>query len=317
MLYASAGAAQGGRRKAEPDWTHVHRELRRPGVTLMLLWEEYRASEPGGYCYSRWCELYRAWEGRLSPTMRQSHPAAGERMFVDFDGRSGEIRQAQIFVAVMGASSYTYAEASWTQSLPGKQAEVLGGLGSILDAFWGGHLIGIVRSARPTWLELERAGRSLSRREAEVGFAPDSVLEQRRFELSVPPLNAAFRGRATWVRHRSRFRSCALLRSAMFYGGLRRGVGRRLRSSAHRVGCRRAWQRRDVATKREWRVSAAQSAAPRPRLKPRGRRHGRPSKGAGPWVRARARFGFCSFARGGGSRIVGKPCLRLNTSRSR
>ena len=125
MLYASAGALQGLRRKAEPDWTHVHRELRRPGVTLMLLWEEYRASEPGGYSYSRWCELYRAWEGRLSPTMRQSHPA-GERMFVDYagqtveliDGRSGEIRQAQIFVAVMGASSYTYAEASWTQSLP-------------------------------------------------------------------------------------------------------------------------------------------------------------------------------------------------------
>ena len=192
MLYASAGAAQGGRRKAEPDWTHVHRELRRPGVTLMLLWEEYRASEPGGYCYSRWCELYRAREGRLSPTMRQSHPAAGERMFVDFDGRSGEIRQAQIFVAVMGASSYTYAEASWTQSLPGKQAEVLGGLGSILDAFWGGHLIGIVRSARPTWLELERAGRSLSRREAEVGFAPDSVLEEAGFELSVPPERKAF-----------------------------------------------------------------------------------------------------------------------------
>ena len=75
--------------------------------------------------YSRWCELYRAWEGRLSPTMRQVHPA-GERMFVDYagqtveliDGRSGEIRQAQIFVAVMGASSYTYAEATWTQTLP-------------------------------------------------------------------------------------------------------------------------------------------------------------------------------------------------------
>lgn len=125
MLYAGAGVSQGWRRKAEPDWTHVHRELRRPGVTLMLLWEEYRTSEPGGYSYSRWCELYRAWEGRLSPTMRQSHPA-GERMFVDYagqtveliDGRSGEIRKAQIFVAVMGASSYTYAEASWTQSLP-------------------------------------------------------------------------------------------------------------------------------------------------------------------------------------------------------
>jgi len=57
MLYASAGAPQGWRRKAEPDWTHVHRELRRPGVTLMLLWEEYRASESGGYSYGRWCEL--------------------------------------------------------------------------------------------------------------------------------------------------------------------------------------------------------------------------------------------------------------------
>ena len=89
----------------------------------MLLWEEYRQAEPDGY--GCWCELYRAWEGRLSPTMRQVHPA-GERMFVDYagqtveliDGRSGEIRQAQIFVAVMGASSYTYAEASWTQTLP-------------------------------------------------------------------------------------------------------------------------------------------------------------------------------------------------------
>ena len=125
MLYAGSGSRQGFRRKAEPDWTHVHRELRRPGVTLMLLWEEYRAAEPDGYGYSRWCELYRAWEGRLSPTMRQSHPA-GERLFVDYagqtveivDGRTGEVRQAQVFVAAMGASSYTYAEATWTQSLP-------------------------------------------------------------------------------------------------------------------------------------------------------------------------------------------------------
>ena len=124
LLYAGAGSRQGMRRKAEPDWTHVHRELRRPGVTLMLLWEEYRAREPGGYGYSRWCDLYRAWEGRLSPTMRQAHPA-GERLFVDYagqtvevvDGRTGEVRQAQVFVAAMGASSYTYAEATWSQSL--------------------------------------------------------------------------------------------------------------------------------------------------------------------------------------------------------
>ena len=71
MLYAGHGSQQGARRKAEPDWTYVHHELRRPGVTLMLLWEEYRQREPDGYRYSRWCELYRAWEGRLSPTMRQ------------------------------------------------------------------------------------------------------------------------------------------------------------------------------------------------------------------------------------------------------
>src|SRR6516164_3148504 len=123
MLHAGHGRQQGARRKAEPDWAYVHHELRRPGVTLMLLWEEYRQREPDGYRYSRWCELYRAWESRLSPTMRQAHPA-GERMFVDYagqtidltDGRTGEIRAAQIFVAVMGASNYTYAEATLTQS---------------------------------------------------------------------------------------------------------------------------------------------------------------------------------------------------------
>ncbi len=125
MLYAGHGSQQGTRRKAEPDWVYVHHELRRPGVTLMLLWEEYRQRAPDGYRYSRWCELYRAWEGRLSPTMRQAHPA-GERLFVDYAGQtvdliepgSGEIRPAQIFVAVLGASNYTYAEATLTQSLP-------------------------------------------------------------------------------------------------------------------------------------------------------------------------------------------------------
>src|SRR5438067_10008398 len=125
MLYAGHGSQQGARRKAEPDWAYVHHELRRPSVTLMLLWEEYRQREPDGYQYSRWCELYRAWEGRLSPTMRQAHPA-GERLFVDYagqtveliDGGTGEVRPAQVFVAVMGASNYTYAEATVTQSLP-------------------------------------------------------------------------------------------------------------------------------------------------------------------------------------------------------
>jgi transposase len=117
-------AVAGKERRPRPDWATVHRELRRPGVTLQLLWEEHRAAHPDGYGYSRYCELYRAWEGRLSPTMRQSH-IAGERMFVDYagttlaviDGLSGEVRTAQLFVAVLGASNYTYAEATWTQGL--------------------------------------------------------------------------------------------------------------------------------------------------------------------------------------------------------
>jgi transposase len=111
--------------RPQPDWPHLHAELRRPGVTLLLVWEEYRAGQPEGYGYSRFCDLYAAWRSRLSPTMRQTHPA-GERMFVDYagqtveviDGATGEVRRAQIFVAVLGASNFTYAEARWTQALP-------------------------------------------------------------------------------------------------------------------------------------------------------------------------------------------------------
>jgi transposase len=111
-------------RRPQPEWAAVHRELRRPGVTLQLLWEEHRAVHPDGYGYSRYCELYRAWAVRLSPTMRQSH-VAGERMFVDYAGTTlevidpstGEVMTAQLFVAALGASSYTYAEATWTQGL--------------------------------------------------------------------------------------------------------------------------------------------------------------------------------------------------------
>ena len=108
-----------------PDWAWVHRELRRPHVTLALLWEEYRAAAADGFGYSWFCDLYRDWAGRLKPTLRQVHPA-GERLFVDFagstmavvEGASGEERQAAIFVAVLGASSFTFACATWSQALP-------------------------------------------------------------------------------------------------------------------------------------------------------------------------------------------------------
>jgi transposase len=93
----------------------IHRELRRKGVTLQLVWEEYRAAHPEGYGRSWFCELYRAWEGRLSPTMRQAH-VAGEKLFVDYagttidivDAKTGEVHACQLFVAALGASSLTY-----------------------------------------------------------------------------------------------------------------------------------------------------------------------------------------------------------------
>ena len=125
-LYANRCSKRGHRRHREPDWPAVHRELKRKHVTLMIVWDEYIAINPVGYSYSRFCELYRGFESKLSPTMRQTH-AAGERLFVDYAGDgvpvvidrlTGELRKAQIFVAVLGASSFTFAHAGWTQALP-------------------------------------------------------------------------------------------------------------------------------------------------------------------------------------------------------
>jgi transposase len=124
-LFATAGIKPGHRRQAEPDWAEIHRELKRKHVTLSLLWDEYIERHPEGYRYSRFCELYRNWEGKLSVTMRQTH-VGGDKLFVDYAGDTvpvivdrltGETRQAQIFVAVLGASNFTYAEATWTQGL--------------------------------------------------------------------------------------------------------------------------------------------------------------------------------------------------------
>ena len=109
-----------------PDWSKLHLELKKPGVTLQLLWDEYKAAHPAdGYEYSRFCDLYRIWRRRLDLSMRQQHKA-GEKLFVDYcgqtvpiiDASSGEIHEAQVFVAVLGASNYTYAEATRSQALP-------------------------------------------------------------------------------------------------------------------------------------------------------------------------------------------------------
>jgi transposase len=141
-----------------PNCAEIHRELKRPGVTLRLLWEEYRAAHPEGYGYSRFCELFRAWEGRLSPTMRQSH-VAGEKLFVDYagttleviDATTGEVLNAQLFVAALGASSYTWAEATWTQGLSdwiGSHTRAFvfyGGVAAMtVPDYVPGHIIGLM-----------------------------------------------------------------------------------------------------------------------------------------------------------------------------
>jgi hypothetical protein len=79
LLFVKAGRVPGTRRRPEPDWPVLHRERRRPGVTLMLLWQEYRAADPEGYGYSRFCELYEEWAGRLSPTNAAHQPAPGQQ----------------------------------------------------------------------------------------------------------------------------------------------------------------------------------------------------------------------------------------------
>jgi len=108
-----------------PDWSYIHQQLRQKSVTLMLLWQEYKEIHPQGYQYSQFCHRYRQWAAKIDPVMRQEH-RAGEKLFVDYAGQtmpvydlhSNQMREAQIFVAVLGASNYTYAEATWTQSLP-------------------------------------------------------------------------------------------------------------------------------------------------------------------------------------------------------
>jgi transposase len=110
--------------RPQPDWSVVHQELSRRDMTLSLLWHEYLEQHPGGYQYSQFCRLYHAYAKTIDLSMRQPH-RAGEKLFVDYAGRTqevidrqtGEVRQAEIFISVLGASHFIYAEATWTQGL--------------------------------------------------------------------------------------------------------------------------------------------------------------------------------------------------------
>jgi len=205
-----------------PDWATVNRELKGKGVTLFLLWQEYRACHPNGYQYSWFCERYRQWLGRRDLVMRQDH-RAGEKLFVDYAGqtmavidpRTGELHQAQIFVAVLGASNYTYAEATWSQALPdwiGSHQRCLQHLGGVPMLLVPDNLrAGVSRAHRyepdlnPTYQEMAahygvavvpaRVRKPKDKAKAEVGVQVVSrwilaALRHRTF-FSLAELNAA------------------------------------------------------------------------------------------------------------------------------
>jgi transposase len=185
-----------GRRIPQPDWPKIHTELRRKSVTLGLLWVEYRQAHPDGYGYSQFCYCYRQWVKQLKPMMRQRHQA-GEKLFIDYAGQtvpvvepeSGEIRQAQIFVAVLGASNYTYAEGHWSQELPhwiGAHVRALAFLGGVPEVLVPDNLKAGVKSPHlyepelnPTYQEFAkhyglavvpaRAGKPKDKAKVEVG----------------------------------------------------------------------------------------------------------------------------------------------------
>ena len=145
----------------EPDWPKMAAEMKRKGVTLVLLWEEYRTAHPDGYGYTWFCERYREFENRISPRYRNRHEA-GAVMQTDYAGHTipvidpgtGAEHRAQIFVPVLGASNYTFAWASLSQKLPDwidAQVRALKFFGGVPKAIVCDNLKAAV--AKPLWFE--------------------------------------------------------------------------------------------------------------------------------------------------------------------
>ena len=155
-LYPPSEAAQAS---DEPDWSYIHAEMKRRGVTMMLLWQEYRTGHSHGHAYSTFCERFRAWKACVSPTMRLTH-VAGEKLFVDwagdtigvFDPATGLEHRARIFVAALGASNFTYAEARRTETLPdwvGAHVNALAAIGGVPKALVPDNLkAGVTKPSR-------------------------------------------------------------------------------------------------------------------------------------------------------------------------
>lgn len=154
-------------RVPQPDFAYLHAELKRPGVTRLLLWEEYKTQHPDGWQYSVFCEQYRRWLARQDLVLRQEH-LPGDKVFVDYAGQTmpildrltGEVRPAQVFIAVLGCSNYAYAEASGSQKLPdwlASHVRALAYFGGIPAAFVPDNLKSAVTRARRYEPELNPA----------------------------------------------------------------------------------------------------------------------------------------------------------------
>ncbi len=124
MIFAVRSEPVMGKRGL-PSPEYIRKELTRKGVTLRLLWLEYKQANPDGYQYSQFCLLYHQWLDKTDVSLRQTH-RAGEKLFIDYAGQTipvtdqatGKTREAWLFVAVLGASSYTFARAFYSQDIP-------------------------------------------------------------------------------------------------------------------------------------------------------------------------------------------------------
>ncbi len=220
--------------RAVPDWKAIRKELSKKEVTRQLLWEEYRTQEPDGYSYTRFCELYAEWAAQLDPTMRMDHKA-GERIFVDYTGLSmsyldaetGQPKEATLFVAAFGASSYTFCEAHVDETLENwisghiRACDFFGGVPEIVVP--DNLKTGVRRACRyepdlnPTYHELAmhygmaviptrvRAPRDKAKVEAAVQVVEQRVMAPLRNDLfvGIGALNAAIRVRLDALNNRT------------------------------------------------------------------------------------------------------------------
>ena len=235
------------RKLTQPDWQTLHDELvRHKNLTLMLLWQEYKETEPSGYQYSQFCELYRQWRKKLDRSMRQEH-RAGEKFFVDYSGQTvpivdpatGEVREAQMFVGVMGGSNQTYAEATWTQALSdwiGSHVRAFSFLGAVPHCVVPDNLLsGVTKACRyepeinPTYQEMAthygcaiiparvRHPKDKAKVEGGVLIAQRFILAglRKRTFFSLAEANAAIRERLCLLNNRT-FRKLPGCRQSRF-----------------------------------------------------------------------------------------------------